>query len=67
MVPFQKTFAKNFWHINPIAVMENFDTFDRIVLQIGVSLIDIGSDVGTRLSLDFQILLCLQNMRSQYK
>ena len=47
MIPFQNTFAKCFGHINPIAVMDKVDTFDQIVLTIGVSLIEIGPDVGT--------------------
>ena len=44
--------------------MEEVDTFDRIVIPIGIRFIDIGPDVGTQLSLEFQILFRLQDMRS---
>ena len=47
MIPFQNMFAKGFGHINPIALLDKADTFDWLVLPIGVSIIDIGPDVGT--------------------
>ena len=56
-------FCEEFGHINPIAVMYKVDTFERLVLPIGVSLIDIGPDAGTLLILEFHILFRLQNHR----
>ena len=47
MIQFYNTSAKGFGYINPIAEMDKVDTFDRIVLPIGVSLIQIGPDFGT--------------------
>ena len=44
--------------------MNEVDTFGRLVLKIGVCLIDIGTDVGTRISLELQRLLRLHNLRS---
>ena len=67
IISFYNTFAKVFGHINPIAVMEEVDTFGLIVLPIIIRLIEIGTDVGTQLSLEFQLLFCLQNLRSQRK
>ena len=55
---------KGLGHINPIAVIDKVDTFDQLVLPIGVSLIEIGPDSGTRLRLEFQILFRLHYMRS---
>ena len=56
-------FSKGFGHINPVAVMNKFDTFERLVIPIGVILIDIGPDVGNWLSLEFQILFHLHDLR----
>ena len=44
--------------------MDKVDTFDRFVLPIGVSIIEIGPDVGILLILEFHIMFCLHNMRS---
>ena len=44
--------------------MDKVDTFDRLVIKIGVRLIKISPDVGTRLSLEFQLLFRLQDLRS---
>ena len=42
--------------------MDKVDTFNQLVLTIGVSLIDIGPNVGTQLSLEFKLLFRLHNM-----
>ena len=55
--------AKGFGHINTIPIMDEVDTFDRIVLPIGVSLIDIGPDAGNKISLELQLLFRLHNLR----
>ena len=47
MIPYYNTFAKGFGYMNTIAVMNEVDTFDRILLPIRVSLIEIGPDVYT--------------------
>ena len=64
MIPFWNTCANGFGHINPIVIMDKVDTFDQLVLPIEVSLIDIGPHVRTWLSLEFQILCCLHNLKS---
>ena len=48
--------VEGFGHANTIVIMYKDDDFDRILLQIGVILIDIGPNFGTRLSLEFQLL-----------
>ena len=63
-IPFKDTFAKGFGHVNSIVIMDEIDTFDQLVLPIGVSLIEIVPDVVTRLSLDLQILFRLHDRRS---
>ena len=55
--------CKGFGNTNPITVMDKADTFDRLVPPIRVSLINIGLDVGTQLSLEFQLLFHLHDMR----
>ena len=47
--------------------MDEVDNFDRIVLPIEVSIIEIDPDFGTQLSLEFQILFHLHKMRSYQK
>ena len=47
--------------------MEESDTFDRIVLPIGVNLINIGPGAGTQLSLELKLLFRLHNIRIQQK
>ena len=59
-----KHFVKGFEHVNTITIMDEVDNFDRILLPIEVSIIDIDPDVGTKLSLEFQILFHLHKMRS---
>ena len=58
---------KGLGHINTITIMDEVDTLDRIVLPIGVSLIEISPDVGTRLRLEFQLLFHFNDLRSQRK
>ena len=43
--------------------MDKVDTFDCLVLPIGVSLIEIGPDVVTRLRLEFQLLFLIHGTR----
>ena len=64
MIPFKKKFTKGFGNNNTIAVMEKVDIFDWIELPIRVNLIEINPEVGTQLSLEFQILFCLHYLRS---
>ena len=47
--------------------MDKIDTFYRLVLLIGVNLIEIGPDIGTWIRLKFQLLFRLHNLRSQRK
>ena len=63
MITFQNTFSKGFGHINLIAITDEVDTFNWLVLTIGVSLIEIGTDVGTQLILELHIMFHLHNMR----
>ena len=56
MIPFKNTFMKGFGNINPIAIMEEVDTLDWIVLPIGVSIIEIGPNAGAQISLEFQLM-----------
>ena len=63
MIPFENILTKGFWHINHTMVMDKVDNFERLVLPIRVSHIDIGPDVGNQLSLEFQLLFHLHNMR----
>ena len=44
--------------------LSSVDTFDHILLPIWVRLIDIGPDVGTQLSLEFQIMFHLHDLIS---
>ena len=39
--------CKGIGHVNTIVILDKVNNFGRIVLPIGVSLIDIGPDVGT--------------------
>ena len=64
MIPFNNTCAEGLEPISSIVVMGKVDTFDRLVIPIGVSFIEIGTNVGTQLRLEFQLLLCLQDFRS---
>ena len=63
MIPFDNKFTKGFGHINSTTVMDKVDNFERLVLSIKVSLIDIGPDVGNQLSLEFQLLFHLHDLR----
>ena len=47
--------------------MNNNNTFNLLVLPIGVSLIDIGPVVDNQLSLELQIMLRLHDMSIQHK
>ena len=60
----KKKFEKCFGNINTIAIMNEVETFGRLALKIGVSLIEIGPDVGTRINLELQLLLRLHDLRS---
>ena len=42
-----KHICEGFMHVNYITIMDEFDTFDQLVLTIGVRLIEIVPDVGT--------------------
>ena len=64
MVPFYNTFVKGFGHMHHIAIIEEVNTFDRILLPIGVSFIEIGPDFGNQISFEFKLLFCLQNLIS---
>ena len=66
-IPFYNTFEKSFGHINAIVLMDKVDNFERIVLKIGVSLLEIGPYVGTQLRLEFHILFRIHDLRSQRK
>ena len=44
--------------------MDKVDSFGRILLPIGVILIEIGPDVGTQLRLEFHIMIRLHDLRS---
>ena len=47
MILFYTTFTKGYGHINPIAIMNKIDNFDRLLFPIRVRIVDIGPDVGT--------------------
>ena len=47
MITFYNTFTKGFGNINHIEIMDEVDTFERIVLPIRVSIIYISPDVCT--------------------
>ena len=64
MIPFKDTLTKSFGNVNHIAIMDEVGTFNRLVLPTGVILIDINANVGTRLSLEFQIIFCIHDMMS---
>ena len=53
--------------MNPIAVIDKIDTSDRLVLPIGVILIEIGFDVGTLIRLEVHLLFRLHDLRSYQK
>ena len=58
------TFEKDFGQVNTIARIEKVDNFSQLVLPIGVRIIEIDPDIGTQLSLEFQVLFNLHKMRS---
>ena len=63
MIPIEYARAKNFGHINFIAIVDEVDSFDRLILPIGDSFIyEIGPDFGARLFVEFQLLFRLHDL-----
>ena len=53
ITPFENTFLKGSGHIYPIMIIDKVDTFNRLLIPIRFSLVEIGPDVGTQLCLEF--------------